>query len=101
MFVVPKSEAEKKANRFEFKIGAEKYSIPLIQFLSVAGAEFLTEQAAEVSEAVAMVRLVETECPEAVAAVRALGTDQARALSQAWVEASNATLGESSASDDS
>ena len=101
MFVVPASEGSKKENRFEFKIGQKKYSVPFIQFLSGEGAEFLDDQGGRLTEAVLARRLLVMECPEAGEAVRSLAADQATALSRAWVEASTASAGESLASDDS
>lgn len=101
MFVVPKAEGSKKENRFEFKITRKTYSVPFIQYLGGDATEFLSENGALMGEVALTRKLIAFECPEASEEVRTLSNDQVQALSKAWAEASNATVGESAASDNS
>lgn len=101
MFVVPKPEGDKKENRFEFKIGTKARSIPFIQFLGGIAAEYAERNISLKSEVALMKELAIIECPDAEDEIRGLSADQAKALIEAWGDASNASVGESSASDDS
>lgn len=101
LFVVPKPEGEKPENQFQFKVSRKAYRVPFIQYLSGDASEFLSEHGASMTEVAIMRRLIAIECPDAEEEVRKLSNDQMLALSAAWAEASNGTVGESEASEES
>ncbi len=93
MFDVPKSKKSIEQNRFQFTIEGESFSIPLLQYLPVKGAEAF--------EAGRNVEGILSGCDTDAAkdAVRGLDGDQFGALMEAWQAASDVTVGESSASE--
>lgn len=104
--VVPPSEGSKPENRYHFKASdranAKVYSVPFIQYLSGEGNEYLETVAEKpLSEATLLRNMIRIECPEAYDEVRKMSNDQVSWISQEWAKASTASVGESSASDDS
>lgn len=95
MFQVPESKKSINQNRFEFQLGDESYSMPLLKFAPVEVAELL-EQGKEVA---ALLALCENDA--ARAALRKLDGEQFGALSDAWAAASGVSAGESQASSSS
>jgi hypothetical protein len=104
MFVVPKSEGSKKENRFTFKLSerGKTHSVPFLQYIGGEAAEYIESLAVKpVSEATMLRNLIRIECPEAFDEIRKLANDQVAALSVAWAEESEASAGESQASEGS
>ncbi|KAA0021807.1 hypothetical protein [Antrihabitans cavernicola] len=104
VFTVPKSLGSKRVNRFPFRVadGGKVFSVPFVQYLSGAGADYLEEAAEKGHDEIRLTRrLVEIESPDASEAVAKMSRDQVKALGEAWAEASTASVGESLASDNS
>lgn len=104
VFNVPKAAGDKKENRFAFraKDGGKVYSVPFMQYVSGAGAEFMEDAVEQKLDEVRMTRgLLSIECPQAKDAIRGMAMDQIVSLSRAWAAASTASLGESLGSDES
>lgn len=102
-FVVPKSKASIKQNRFEFQIDGTKYDVPLLKYL--AGDKIEQIAAAESKGGIAAVAaaygLFGERGTPAGDAVRHLDQEQLEALTSAYMDASGVSVGESSASTDS
>jgi hypothetical protein len=90
MFQVPTSTSE----RFEFQIGDDTYTVPLVKHLSVD----LSTEIAEVGGTAGLLLAFTDGAREAVGR---LDSEQFEALTTAWFEASGITLGESEASESS
>lgn len=115
VFKVPESKASIKQNQFEFTLpgGKKVYSLPKMQYISSdlrermqsvgsalkadvdAGREPSPEAAAEMGRL--QRELFEKYAPELY---KKVSDDQLEAIQEAWQEASNITLGESSPSAD-
>jgi hypothetical protein len=98
MYSVPESKRSLKQNQFEFTTdGKNSFSIPKVQYLSL---DFI-EKASKHSSGVQIVDIcVELGNDAAVAALKVLDGEQLGELAVAWMEASGASTGESSASTD-
>ena len=95
MYEVPKSRSSLKKNRFEFRIGDDTYSVPLLKFLKPSIA-FALDGA---SSTAAVQALFDEYLPEAFGKFE--DGEQLEAFMSAWQEASGIEAGESSASSDS
>lgn len=103
VYKVPKSKASIKQNRFEFDIAGKVYDIPLMQYVSGGLVEQVAELEAKggiaaISASYVFFGPVGTPIGDAV---RTLDSEQMEALSKAYMEASNVSVGESEASTDS
>jgi len=98
MYSVPESKRSLNQNQFEFTTdGSNKFSIPKVQYLSL---EFI-EKADSRKNGVQIVDIcAELEDAAAVTALKKLDGEQLGELTVAWMEASGASTGESSASTD-
>lgn len=94
MFEVPQSKKSIKQNQFEFTIGKQRYSVPLLKFAPIEAAELL-EQGKQVAAFLTMLG-----SDAARDAVRQLDGEQFAALAEAWTAASGVDAGESPASSD-
>ncbi|OZD23816.1 hypothetical protein CH253_08110 [Rhodococcus sp. 06-156-3C] len=107
VYNVPESGAEKKENRFAFRIkdangkGKDKvYSVPKLEFLSGETSEYIADLVGKAYNETTVTRnMLSLENPDCAEAVRKLRKDQVDALSAQWAEASAVTVGESSASE--
>lgn len=95
MFQVPDTKGAEAANRFEFSVGEETFSVPLLKFAPVE-AQILFDRGYNAEGLIAC-----ADTPEAAAAIRKLAADQLDALETAWVAASKVSPGESEPSTDS
>lgn len=102
-FVVPKSKASIKQNQFEYQIGAKKFSVPLLKYLSGEKIEAIAaaEEKGGMAAVAAAYGLFGEPGTPAGDAVRQLDQEQLEALTSAYMGASGVTVGESSASTDS
>lgn len=106
--VVPPSEGEKPENRYYFKCSdaadAPVYSVPFVQYLSGTGTDYMeavTTGKLVVGDLESVRQMIIIECPEAEADLKKMSKDQIMWISSEWGKASTASVGESSASDDS
>lgn len=99
-FTVPKSKASIAQNRFSFQIGAKKYSIPLLRYLSGEKIEVISaaEEKGGMAAVAAAYGLFGESGTPAGDAVRQLDQEQLEALTSAYMDASGVSVGESSAS---
>lgn len=93
-FTVPASGKDDPKNRFEFQIGDETYSVPLLGFAPIEAALLF-----EIGQNIEGIMACAGE--EGAAAIRDLTRDQYDALEQAWIAASKVAPGESEGSTDS
>lgn len=106
--VVPPSEGKKPENRYYFKCeereDAPVYSVPHVQYLSGVGTDYMeavTTGQIVVGDFASIREMIAIECPEAKDDLKKLSKDQVMWISGEWGKASTASVGESSASDDS
>lgn len=102
-FVVPKSKASIKQNRFDFQIGSKKFSVPLLKYIDGEKVDQMAEAEGKggIAAIAAAYGLFGDPGTPAGIAVRTLDQEQLEALTNAYMEASGVTVGESSASTDS
>lgn len=91
-FQVPASKRSIAQNRFEFEVGGKTYSIPLMKFVPAG----VMEQFENEKNITGLMMLADSD--EQRDAMRLLEQEQIEALLSAWAEASDVSLGESSAS---
>lgn len=94
-FIVPNSQAEAPANRFEFVVPGDDtvYSLPLLKYLPVGVVNAAENAGGDLGKVLAAFG----DGP-ARDAVETLNAEQIEALTAAWGEASGVTLGESGGS---
>lgn len=98
MYQIPESKRSLEQNQFPFTTdGENRFTIPKVPYLSL---DFIEKAAAHDSGVQIVDICAELGLVEAVAALKTLDGVQLGELTAAWMEASGATLGESSASTD-
>lgn len=99
-FQVPKSKASIKQNRFEFVIDGQKYDVPLLRYLQAWQIEaFSKAEGSSFESSLDAVYAVFGEPGTTTGdVIRTLDQEQLNALTDAYLEASKVTPGESDAS---
>lgn len=107
-FVVPASKIpalmEDPENQFEFQLveDGSTHVLPKLGFFPRKTVKHIAAAVGEKVNSIELFRqLVELHAPDAFEAVDALEEDQAAELADAWFKASEITVGESTASEDS
>lgn len=95
VFAVPAPAGSLPKNRFHFRMpDGAKHSVPQLQYVSGAGAEFIDQAVEDGADEVRLCRgLMAIEDAAAGEAVRTLANDQVLELSRAWIAAGSVTPG--------